>query len=42
MATTDVRKDFNLTNLSIKINEVAEPGPKQKTERNNKTSLTNL
>jgi hypothetical protein len=45
MATTDCRnnrKGFNLTNLSIKISEVHEPGPKQKTERNHKTSLTNL
>lgn len=45
MATTDGRnnrKGFNLTNLTIKINEVNEPGPKQKTERNHKTSLTNL
>lgn len=37
-----MRKGFNLTNLSIKINENNQPGPKQKTERNNKTSLTNL
>lgn len=45
LLTTDGRnnrKGFNLTNLTIKINEVNEPGPKQKTERNNKTSLTNL
>jgi hypothetical protein len=48
MATTDGRnnrKGFNLTNLtnlSIKIKEVNEPGPKQKTERSPKTSLTNL
>lgn len=45
LATADGRnnrKGFNLTNLTIKINEVNEPGPKQKTERNNKSSLTNL
>jgi hypothetical protein len=42
LVTSDGRKDFNLTNLTIKINEVNEPGPKQKTERNKNTSLTNL